>query len=158
MACYRLLILFIDIIRWRVLLNRDMAGSLFLSCLWLMPLCTRFRQSLKLLLFNSFRMSEITPLSVHPNCSLMASKGVLSSQAISMILSISFCSMLYALLVWSISDVLGEPEHQTTGQEKWFDGMTNIFRIIQLYRCTVWLIECNDSEREAGQCASAEGE
>jgi hypothetical protein len=90
---YRLLILFMDMVRCKVHLKREISGFRFLLCFWLTPLCTRARQRLKLDLFNSFRMIAMTCDSEIPNCISIASNGVRSSHAISMILSMSFASI-----------------------------------------------------------------
>ena len=94
---YRLLILFIDMDFCRLHLKRVMSGFLFCACFLLMPLFTRLRQRLKLLRFNSLLIIAITSLSEKPNCALIASNGVRSSQAISMILSISLASFIIPL-------------------------------------------------------------
>lgn len=62
-----------------------------LVCFVLLP-CTLLRHILKLLGFISRRISVITSFSVRPNCSLMESKLVRSSQAISIILLVSMCA------------------------------------------------------------------
>lgn len=93
-SIYRLLILFIDMDFCRLHLNRVISGFLFCACFWLMPLFTRLRQRLKLLRFNSLRIKAITSLSEKPNCVFIASNGVRSSHAISMILSISLASII----------------------------------------------------------------
>jgi hypothetical protein len=59
-----------------------------LACFVARPL-TLARQSLKLRGFKRLRISFITSGSPRPNCCSIASKGVLSSQAISMILDSS---------------------------------------------------------------------
>jgi hypothetical protein len=89
MKIHRLLILFPLICRCRELLNRTMFSGRLSKCFWLVPLFTRLRQRLKLLRFRCFRISFITCCSARPNWYSTASKGVLSSQAISMIRSMS---------------------------------------------------------------------
>ena len=95
---YRLLILFPLMLRWRLHLNRLIAGLRFLRCLLLTPLLTRFRHNRKLLGFRCLLMMTITSFSRNPNWYSMASKGVRSSQAISIILlwsrSLKNCFML----------------------------------------------------------------
>lgn len=66
---------------------RMTSGWRFFRCLVFRPL-TRFRHSLKLEGFRDARIKAITEASGKPNCSSIASKGVLSSQAISMTLSL----------------------------------------------------------------------
>lgn len=85
------------ICRCRELLN--LAGSSFPKALCFVGLpCTRFLHILKLLGFISLRISFITSSSGMPNCSSMASKEVRSSQAISIIRSMSLSdrSSIYA--------------------------------------------------------------
>lgn len=72
---------------WRLHLNRSTAVATFFRCFVFLP-CTRARHILKLLGFISLRISLITSFSLRSNCRAIASKGVRSSHAISMILSI----------------------------------------------------------------------
>lgn len=87
--CHRLDILFCEIVLCREHLNRSISSDRFFRCFWLTPLLTRFRHSLKLDDFRDLLINLMTCCSERPNCALMASKGVRSSQAISMTLSVS---------------------------------------------------------------------
>ncbi len=83
-----------DILLWQMILclldlKRQIPLIRFLRCFWLTPEFTLFLQSLKLDSLSSVRISSITSDSLVPNWNVMASKGVRSSQAISMIRSIS---------------------------------------------------------------------
>ncbi len=78
---YRLEILLEEILRCLLHLNLTTDASRKARCLVARP-CTRFLQRSKLLRFSSRRMSWMTFFSVNPNCDLMASNGVRSSQAI----------------------------------------------------------------------------
>ena len=99
---YRLLILFIEMVLCRLHLKRLMPGFLFCRCFWLMPLLTLLRQRLKLLRFNSLRMMAITAASFLLNWNAIASKGVLSSQAISIMRSISFWDNSFSISLYFI--------------------------------------------------------
>lgn len=88
---FRLLILLLLIGFWREDLNLVPFKVKSFWCLVFRPL-TRLRHILKLVAFISLRKRSITASSDSPNWWLMASKGVRSSQAISIILS--FCSSL----------------------------------------------------------------
>jgi hypothetical protein len=90
---YRLLILFPVIVRCNVDLNRVVFSSRSFRCLVVRPL-VRLRHIAKLLAFMFARMSSITSFSESPNCISIASKGVRSSHAISMIRSISAAERL----------------------------------------------------------------
>jgi hypothetical protein len=83
---YRFEILFPVITRCIFDLKRFTDSSRSFSCLmdcW----CARLRQRSKLLRFRLRRINRITSFSFSPNCRSMASKGVRSSQAISMMRS-----------------------------------------------------------------------
>lgn len=69
-------------------LNLSISGFLFIRCFWLTPEFTLILQSLKLEGFNSLLITSITSDSEIPNWNSIASNGVLSSQAISMIRSV----------------------------------------------------------------------
>lgn len=84
---YRFEILLFEMLRCRLLLNRNIRAFLFLACLLLTLLFTRLRHNLNELALSVFRMSTITSASLKSNWKWMASKGVLSSQAISIIRS-----------------------------------------------------------------------
>lgn len=87
---YLLEILLLLIILCLLHLKRLISSLLFFRCFWLTPEFTLFLQSLKLDSFSSERISSITSDSLIPNWNCIASNGVRSSHAISMILSISF--------------------------------------------------------------------
>ena len=85
---YLLEILLRVICRCRLHRNRSTSSSRSCRCLVFLP-CTLLRQFRQLCGFSSLRISAMVSASVSPNCCSMASKGVLSSQAISMMRSIS---------------------------------------------------------------------
>ena len=79
--------------RWRVHLKRSTSSALKFLCLVFLP-CTRALQRFQLACVRLLRINSITSFSDKPNCALMASNGVRSSQAISITRSISSCNML----------------------------------------------------------------
>jgi hypothetical protein len=85
-------ILLFEIALWRLHLWRSTEELRSARCLVALP-CTRLRHMRKLEAFISFRIIAITSASLTPNCICIASNGVLSSHAISIILSIS-CSVI----------------------------------------------------------------
>ena len=87
----RLEILLPVILRCRLHLWRPTSKPRKALCLVALP-CTLARHMRQELGFISLRIKAITSASLRPNCKRMASKGVRSSQAISMMRSIS-CSV-----------------------------------------------------------------
>ena len=96
---FLLLILLFEIVRCRLHLWRPTPKFLFFRCL-VDRFCTRFRHIFQLLRFISCRISSITLASGTPNWNSIASKGVRSSHAISLIRFTSLSDSLYTFLTF----------------------------------------------------------
>jgi hypothetical protein len=105
---FEILLLLIDFCREH--LNRLISSLRFFKCFLLTPLFTRFRQSLKLFSFKFRRIRSITSFSVSSNWNRIASKGVRSSQAISIIRSRSASSNVCFIII-CFSDILFNTRH-----------------------------------------------
>ncbi len=104
---YRLLILLFEIDLCLLDRKRFMAELRRLACLLLTPLCTRALHNLKEDGRNALRIRLITSDSDNPNWKVMASKGVRSSQAISITRSKSLSVIIFNdVHIWGLQSLV----------------------------------------------------